>query len=104
MKKRHQQTKKTLNLEGGVPSYAIEGKQLKKWVIEKLVSSEHRRTRVALMDLLEKSESSIGRYLHRNHPLLSKEYSLAVICAYLQCEPEMITEPRPLPQTKVPAI
>jgi len=79
-------------------SVFLKGVQLKKWVIEKLVTTEHRRTRLALMDLLEKGEVTIARYCHANHPLLCKPYSLELLCAYFRCEPDMLTEPRPAPK------
>ncbi len=84
------------------PSYSLNAVQLKQWVIDKLVSTEHRRTRIALMDLLEKAETTLNKYCHANHPLLSKPYSLELIAAYLQCDPDMLTEPRPLPVTEIP--
>ena len=78
-------------------SVFLEGVQLKQWVLDKLVLTEHRRTRMALMDLLDKGELTINRYCHANHPLLSKPYSLELLCAYFRCEPDMLTEPRTAP-------
>jgi len=68
--------------------------QLKQWVIQKISLPENRRIRMALMEQLEKSENTIWRYLRINHRLLSKDYTLHLIAAYLQIDPDQFTEPR----------